>query len=268
VVLLGAGAFASPALLLKSTSRAWPTGLANTSDQVGRNLMVHAHVWFAVGSDRLASPEGPLKSISLNDFYVHSAGKLGTLQSLGISMTRDTVAYYLDNQISALPPAIVRLLRPLTHPLSYVLSQPFKNAATFAGIIEDLPYRENRVMVDVSNPSEFRFEYTYPDELRARCDAFTALVRKALGARHRVLVISGKNNLDFGHVCGTVRFGNDPATSVLDASNRAHGVNNLYVVDASFFPSSGGTNLSLTIAANALRVADILAGRLDGERSL
>ena len=60
------------------------------------------------------------------------------------------------------------------------------------------------------------------------------------------------------HVCGTCRFGDDPQTSVLDRNNRAHGIDNLYVVDASFFPSSGGTNPALTIAANALRVAGVM----------
>ena len=61
-----------------------------------------------------------------------------------------------------------------------------------------------------------------------------------------------------GHVCGTCRFGDDPATSVLDRNNRTHEVANLYVVDGSFLPTSGGTNPSLTIAANALRVADAM----------
>ena len=64
-----------------------------------------------------------------------------------------------------------------------------------------------------------------------------------------------KSNANLGHVCGTCRFGTDPKTSVLDPQNRAHEVDNLYVVDASFFPSSAGLNPSLTVAANALRVA-------------
>ena len=67
-----------------------------------------------------------------------------------------------------------------------------------------------------------------------------------------------ENNSMLAHVCGTCRFGDDPQTSVLDRNNRAHGIDNLYVVDASFFPSSGGTNPALTIAANALRVAGVM----------
>jgi choline dehydrogenase-like flavoprotein len=69
-------------------------------------------------------------------------------------------------------------------------------------------------------------------------------------------------NDSIAHACGTCRFGDDPQQSVLDASNRAHDIDNLYVVDSSFFPSSGGVNPSLTIAANALRVAALLNARL------
>ena len=76
------------------------------------------------------------------------------------------------------------------------------------------------------------------------------------------VVTGGRNNLNYGHVCGTCRYGDDPKTSVLDPSNRAHDVDNLYVVDGSFFPSSGGTNPSLTIAANAMRVAELVHQRL------
>ena len=72
------------------------------------------------------------------------------------------------------------------------------------------------------------------------------------------------NNRRIAHACGTCRFGDDPRASVLDRNCRAHGLDNLYVVDSSFFPTSGGTNPSLTIAANALRVAAHLTGRATG----
>ena len=75
---------------------------------------------------------------------------------------------------------------------------------------------------------------------------------------YQVIKLSRGMNINYGHACGTLRFGHDPKTSVLNQFNRAHDVSNLYVVDASFFPTSGGTNPSLTIAANALRVADYI----------
>ena len=78
----------------------------------------------------------------------------------------------------------------------------------------------------------------------------------ALKSKYKTIRLSGKNNINFGHACGTCRFGSDPTKSVLNEKNRAHDLDNLYITDASFFPSSGGTNPSLTIAANAIRVAE------------
>jgi choline dehydrogenase-like flavoprotein len=83
------------------------------------------------------------------------------------------------------------------------------------------------------------------------------------GLRYR-FIGEADNNQRIAHACGTCRFGDDPRTSVLDRSCRAHGLENLYVVDSSFFPTSGGTNPSLTIAANALRVAEMLAANRPG----
>lgn len=262
IVVLAAGAFVSPALLLKSRSQQWPNGLANSSDQVGRNLMLHAHAWVAVSAGSKRSTHGPLKSISLNDFYVDDQAKLGTFQSLGMTADHGSIAYYLRSRIGSLPRLMHTLLEPCLRLLAHALSIPFRNAAIFAGIIEDLPYAENRVLVDSAAENGLRFEYRYPDELRRRSQLFVDRLRSVLKGHHRVMPISGRDNLDYGHVCGTVRFGDDPKTSVLDRDNRAHDVANLYVVDASFLPSSGGTNLSLTIAANALRVGTAMDKQL------
>jgi choline dehydrogenase-like flavoprotein len=87
-------------------------------------------------------------------------------------------------------------------------------------------------------------------------------MRDALAGYRFKLIKQAENNQRIAHVCGTCRFGDDPAQSVLDRNNRAHGLANLYIVDSSFFPSSGGTNPSLTIAANALRVADHLLAQV------
>jgi choline dehydrogenase-like flavoprotein len=133
----------------------------------------------------------------------------------------------------------------------------------FVTIVEDLPYPDNRVIPDPTTPNGMRFEYRYAPELWQRNRRFRRRIAAALSPRHRVTVVTGgRNNINYGHVCGTCRFGDDGATSVLDASNRAHDLDNLYVVDASFLPSSGGTNPSLTVAANALRVGRIIDERL------
>ncbi|WP_425430720.1 GMC oxidoreductase [Devosia submarina] len=102
-------------------------------------------------------------------------------------------------------------------------------------------------------------------ELRTRKAEYRRLIKKGLKGLKTVF-LSFQPELNFAHVCGTLRFGNDPQTSVLNADCRAHGVNNLYVADASFMPTSTGINPSLIIAANALRVADRIAAKLT-ERS-
>ena len=138
-----------------------------------------------------------------------------------------------------------------------------RSATLMATIVEDLPYPDNRVVLDANSSNGMRFEYRYPEELHARSQRFQRRLVEVLSPKMETLIVPlGRNNINFGHVCGTCRFGDDPRTSVLDASNRAHDLDNLYVVDASFFPSSGATNPSLTIAANALRVGEIIDQRL------
>ena len=268
MVVLAAGAYMTPILLLNSRSEAWPEGLANRSGLVGRNLMLHTSDFIAVMPTKRLSGIGPLKSLALNDFYFTQGEKLGTFQSSGVAVTPGQIMQYMRDVAEKDPSWWKRLASPspvwwrkLTSPAVRLIALTayhlfnFKNAAVWASIIEDLPYHNNRVILDPQAANGMRFEYHYPDELKKRVRSFRRRLAKAL-APHRTIVLSRENNLNFGHVCGTCRFGNDPKTSVLDRNNRAHGVSNLYVVDASFFPSSGGTNPSLTIAANALRVAE------------
>jgi choline dehydrogenase-like flavoprotein len=265
IVVLAAGAYRSPILLLASRSDAWPEGLANGSGLVGRNLMVHAGDIVAVRPRRRLSPGGPTKSMSINDFYQYEGTKLGTVQSFGLKITYGYVLYFLRNTLDRHPSKWIRKLRPLLRFVAFVGAVYYRNAAAFASILEDLPYHQNRVVPDESLPNGMRFEYDYPEELARRNQMLRDALRESLGRDHRVVVLSGDRTLNFGHPCGTCRFGDDPATSVLDRHNRAHEVENLYVVDASFFPSSGGTNPSLTIAANALRVAGTIHERLTDE---
>jgi choline dehydrogenase-like flavoprotein len=131
----------------------------------------------------------------------------------------------------------------------------------FAAMTEDDPHPGNRVVLDPDEPDGAKFIYTITDELRSRADGL-----RELFARHirpwKLARLSPELTMNYGHPCGTCRFGDDPAASVLDRDCRAHELENLYVLDASFMPRSGAVNPSLTIAANSLRVAPVIAGRL------
>lgn len=274
VFVLAAGAFMTPALLLKSASSHWPDGLANRSGLVGRNLMFHGGDFFAVSSLAAVDNEGHQKTLALNDFYNAQGEKLGTFQSLGVKLEVGRVMQYMRDTAGS-STAWWRWLfaskpvwwRKVTSPvvrlgalIAFNLMN-FKRASVWVSIVEDLPYHQNRVLPDPAQPDRLIVEYQYSSDLDRRVRLFRDKVRAALG-KHRLMVLTPTGKIDYPHVCGTCRFGDDQASSVLDASNRAHGVDNLYVVDASFFPSSGGTNPSLTIAANALRVAGILGAKL------
>ena len=141
----------------------------------------------------------------------------------------------------------------------------FGSATVLVGLVEDLPYQGNRVQPHPDDPEIPLIDYTISDELKARRALLRQLMRQRLG-QHRMMFLNFGLNLNFGHPSGTLRFGTDPSTSVLDADCKAHDLDNLYVADASFMPTSMGVNPSMTIAANALRVGDILAARLSAVR--
>jgi choline dehydrogenase-like flavoprotein len=258
-VILASGSFMTPLLLLNSRSAEWPDGLANSSGAVGRNLMLHATDFLTIDHRELYSAKGPMKSIAANDFYFADGRKLGTLQAVGLPILAPFILDYLRF-------AEVRDPRWWRHRVSRFLplaarftSYYFRRAGLFATIVEDLPYLDNRIVPDKSANNGMRFQYTYTRELLDRNRYLRKRLARTLAPKHKVrFVTGGTNNINYGHVCGTCRFGDDPSTSVLDRHNRAHDLDNLYVVDASFFPSSGGINPSLTIAANALRVGGIV----------
>jgi choline dehydrogenase-like flavoprotein len=261
VFVLAAGALMTPVLLLNSRCDEWPEGLANRSGLVGRNLMMHSTDTIAVRPDRAGSRIGPVKSLALNDLYFCEGRKLGNLQSVGVPVSTGNVLAHLRTVVDRNPTWWARLAPPFLRVGARLGELYFRNDVVFASIVEDLPYHRNRVVPDPSARNGMRFEYHYPEELRERTALFRRRLVQMLG-RRRVFCLTSKNNLNFGHPCGTCRFGDDPAASVLDRNNRAHGIANLYVVDASFFPSSGGANPSLTIAANALRVAEAIDRQL------
>ncbi|MGR3546246.1 MAG: GMC oxidoreductase [Roseovarius sp.] len=259
-IVLAAGALGSPRLLLASASEHWPEGCANGSGLVGRNLMFHLNEIFALWPPRGTPDSGPSKAISLRDFYHSDGQRFGTVQSMGIAAGYGEIVHTLNGMFDRSALRHIRPLRHFTRLPAALAARILGRAQVFVGLMEDLGYPENRVTYDRTAPDAIDISYTLHPELLARRRAFRQAIRAGLRG-HRRLFLTHTPELNFGHPCGTLRFGTDPGSSVLDPDCRAHGLDNLHVADASFMPSSMGVNPSLTIAANALRVAEAIARR-------
>ena len=260
IVVLAAGAFFTPMLLQTSKSPQWPNGVGNQTDMVGRGLMFHISDLFTLESHIPLDSAGPMKTLSSRAFYGDERDKLGSFQSVGVRISQGHIYSFLKDRLEEKFGFHIPLSGLVLRAVSIFSAYFFSNATVFATIQEDLPYRDNRVVTDPESPSGFHIEYKKSSELKRRITS----MRRALKEKLKPLkpfFLSGNNNINWGHACGTCRFGTDPKSSVLGPDNKVWGTDNLYVVDASFFPSSGATNPSLTIAANALRVADIIVER-------
>lgn len=260
IVVLAAGALVTPMVLLRSRSDWWPNGLANGSGLVGRNLMRHFLDLYVL-TPRVRPVDNRQKELAFNDFYQHGRQRLGTVQSFGRLPPAEVLAESLHEDIRHGPAAWLGgafgLAKPFINP---ALRRLTERSLVLAGILEDFPYTENRVSIGPEHGAAIDVHYELRPEGHARIERFRAVVRDALRPYKVQIVKQSENNERLAHACGTCRFGEDPQHNVLATDNRAHGLENLYVVDSSFFPSSAGTNPSLTIAANALRVAHRLVG--------
>lgn len=240
-VVVACGAVNSAALLLRSASARHPRGLANSSDQVGRNYMVHNNTVLVAVDPRRRNPTVFQKTIAINDFYLAGADPafpypMGNLQPVG-----KVQAAMLAGAVPAVP-------RPL-------LGAVAARSVDWWVMSEDLPDPENRVALRPDGGIEIRWR---PNNLIAHRRLLAAAKGMLRRAGYPILLDRTMGIATNSHQCGTLRFGHDPAASVLDPFGRAHDLENLYVVDGSFFPSSTAVNPALTIAAQALRVADHL----------
>jgi len=238
IFILAANALSTPVLLLRSANESFPQGIGNSSGMVGCNLMTHVSDWLAVRDPDLdGAVNGRLRNgISLNDFYFRDGVKLGNIHAHAMEL-----APLLQETDPRLRPGV-----------------PAAGITLFATVVEDFPYPQNRVMAKSEAEDRMSWEYHYPDELRARSAQLVSAFSRAI-PDCEVVVRQPSGLLNPAHLCGTCRFGDDPRTSVLDRENRVHELDNLFVLDASFFPSSGGINPSLTIVANSLRVGALIA---------
>ena len=237
IVVVACGAVNSAALLLRSANAKHPAGLANSSGLVGRRYMAHLATMMQGFHPFRRNSTVFQKTVAINDFYLRGPRTnypLGQIQSQG-----------------------------RTHPIMAQTVVPWVPLKAYAWWVErgvdwlvmseDLPRRENRVVVEADG--RIRLLYT-PNNVgphRRLVREMTRILRR-LGYWTVVKHSHGARNTT--HQCGTLCFGTDPRDSVLDPFCRAHDVENLFVIDASFFPSSAAVNPGLTIAAQALRVAD------------
>ncbi|MDX2211764.1 MAG: GMC family oxidoreductase [Oculatellaceae cyanobacterium bins.114] len=258
IVVVACGAINSALLLLRSANDQHPNGLANRSDQVGRNFMKHlATAILAISSK--PNPAVYQKTIAINDFYWGESDfpyPMGQIQNTG---------NVLGDMIPAETPSTLAPLVKLVP--GFGLEQVASHSTGWWLQSEDLPDADNRVRLMGDKVSlEYKLNNTKPHD---------RLVQRWMEALHKIdhstqpyiipMGIYPRNSIPLqavGHQCGTCRFGDDPTTSVLDINCRTHDVDNLYVVDGSFFPSNSGVNPTLTIIANALRVGDRLKERL------
>jgi choline dehydrogenase-like flavoprotein len=254
LVVLACGAANTAKLLLMSASDKHPNGLANGSDQVGRNYMFH-NSQAVLAISREENPTVFQKTLGLNDFYFANDEfeyPLGNIQMVGKSQAE----MYRGEK-----PGETKLAPEWT------LERVARHAIDFWLSTEDLPLPENRVTVDREGKLTLAYRPTNDVPKQKLYDKLRSLLGKLdLNEGHLFKRFAYMKNeipvAGVAHQAGTCRFGIDPASSVLDVDCRAHELDNLYVVDTSVFPSIGAVNPALTAMANALRVGDRLAERM------
>ncbi|MTE01523.1 glucose-methanol-choline oxidoreductase [Paracoccus sp. YIM 132242] len=260
-VVLAGGAIGSAQLLLASRGAHWADGIGNREGLVGRNLMFHLSERMAVFPRHRAPLGFPAKSLALRDLYLRDGTRMGMVQSMGLQADYGNILMHLRGRFDRGRLHRARPLRPFLRIPAKIAALALGNARVFVGILEDLPYGTNRILPG-SNPLDPpAIVYDVAPELAERRRLFRRAIREMFGGR-RFFFLNDDVELNYGHACGTARFGRDPRDSVLDADCRVHGLRNLYVTDASFMPTSTGVNPGLVILANSLRVADrIVAAR-------
>jgi choline dehydrogenase-like flavoprotein len=260
LVVVACGAINSAALLLRSVNEKHPRGLANGSDQVGRNLMKQLLSVVVQVTSTANSGIFP-RTIGVNDFYWGDSSfsyPMGHVQNAG--------GIFQDVLFSEAPPILSGLSRVFPN---FGLRQLATHSIGWWLQTEDLPDPNNRVHY-LSSKMRVEYEpnnveahdrlvYRWFDVMRSVESAQPAIFNR--GSTHP------RSDMPMpvvAHQCGTCRFGTDPETSVLDLNCRTHEIDNLYVVDSSFFPSNTSVSPALTVMANALRVGEHLLDRLKG----
>jgi choline dehydrogenase-like flavoprotein len=254
IVAVSAGAANSAKLLLNSANDAHPHGLANGSDQVGRNYMFHNCKAVAALST-VKNDTVYQKTLGINDFYLATKDyeyPAGNIQMVGKSNAEAMRGEQPEKTWFA---------------PEWSLTDTARHSVDWWLTTEDLPVPENRVTTDSGGQVHLTYSSTNDEEAGRLYHELKKILNHVGMAEHHVFRKNYYMDMAIplagcAHQAGTCRFGADPATSVLDVNCKAHELDNLYVVDTSFFPSIGAVNPALTAIANALRVGDHLRSRM------
>jgi choline dehydrogenase-like flavoprotein len=254
VVVVSAGAANSAKILLRSASERHPNGLANGSDQVGRNYMFHNSKAVVALSKDLNETTFQ-KTLAINDFYFGADGydyPVGNIQMVGKSNAAAMKGE--EPKLTKLAPR-------------WSLADTAEHAVDFWLTTEDVPKPENRVTLDRDSKVHLAYTSSNDDEADRLYHELKQILNHVGLAQHHVLDKNFYMDMNIpvagvAHQAGTCRFGSDPAASVLDVHCKAHELDNLYVVDTSFFPSIGAVNPALTAIANAIRIGEHLIDRM------
>jgi choline dehydrogenase-like flavoprotein len=236
VIVVACGAVNSAALLLRSANDKHPRGLGNGSGLLGRNYMVHNNTAMMAVDPLRRNPTVFQKTMAVNDYYFRGddfAYPMGNIQLLGKLQA---------GMLAASQPLVPKPL----------LAEMAQRSVDWWIMSEDLPDVNNRVELAADGGIRVHWQ---PNNLVAHQKLIDAAVKMMRRAGYLFVFIERMGIATNSHQCGTARFGVDPATSVLNPYCQMHEVENVYVVDSSFFPSSSAVNPALTIAAQALRVA-------------
>ncbi len=240
--IVSCGAVNSAILLLRSADSRRPAGLANSSGLLGRNYMAHNNTALTAVAPLKMNPTVFQKTTAVNDYYfgdVDFAWPMGNIQALG------------KLQAGMLSAAKPYLPKPILRAMA-------RRSVDWWVMSEDLPDPENRVYLGADGSVQVRWR---PNNRVAHHELVRRAIRMMRAAGYPFVFTETLGIETNSHQCGTARFGTDPATSVLDPFCKAHDIDNLYVMDSSFFPSSTAMNPALTICAQALRLADHLQGK-------
>ncbi len=237
LVIVSCGAVNSAALLLRSATDRHPNGLANSSGLVGRRYMAHLATMMQGFHPFRINDTVFQKTVAINDFYLKGRRvtyPLGQIQSQG--RTHGVMAQ------TVVPQA------PL-----WIYDAWVARGVDWLAMTEDLPRDDNRVTIESNGQVRLRYR---PNNITAHRELVHETKRILGDLGFWIVVTHSHKSKNTTHQCGTLVFGTNPAESVLDPYCRTHDIDNLFVVDASFFPSSAAVNPGLTIVAQAIRVAD------------